>query len=132
MEQRDMGAISAMISDFSSHLNSVEEKLQLLRERVSILSQTLLKQNDRLNKDLSDLKADVSKVGSENDKLKDAIDHIVLESGNFARKDELMAVQRYMKMFEPLNFMTEEEIVKLVEKMIEDKKHGRIHVVEDE
>lgn len=132
MEQRDMSAISAMIGDFSSHLNSLEEKLQLLRERVSILSQTLLKQNDRLNKDMSDLKSDISNVRNNNDKLKDAIDHIVLESGNFARKDELLSVQRYMKMFEPLNFMSEEEVIKLVEKMIDDKKHGRLNVVEDE
>nr|AQS34712.1 hypothetical protein [uncultured archaeon] len=132
MEQRDMNAISAMIGDFSSHLNSVEEKLQLLRERVSILSQTLLKQNDRLNKEISDLKTDVSNVRNENDKLKDVIDHIVLESGNFARKDELMNVQRYMKLFEPLNFMSQEEVIKLVEKMIEDKKHGKINIVEDE
>lgn len=131
MEQRDMDAISAMVSDFSSHLNTLEEKLQLLRERVSILSQTLLKQNDRLNKDISELKTDISKVKDDNDKLKEAIDHIILESGNFARKDELMSIQRYMKLFEPLNFVTEEEVAKLIEKMIEDKRDGRIHLVEE-
>ena len=130
MEQRESEAISAMISDFSSHLNTLEEKLQLLRERVSILSQTLLKQNDRLNKDMSELKGEISKVKDENEKMKEAISHIVLESSNFARKDELMGVQRYMKLFEPLNFVNEEEVKKIVEKMIEDRKDGRIRIEE--
>ena len=121
MEQRDVDAISAMVADFSSHLNDLEEKMQLLRERVSILSQTLLKQNDRLNKDLSDIKSDLSRMKDENEKLKDVIDHIVFESSTFARKDEILSVQRYMKLFEPLNFVTEEEVKKMVSTMIKQK-----------
>lgn len=121
MDQRDMDAVSAMVADFSSHLNSLEEKMQLLRERVSILSQTLLKQSDRLNSELSGIKSDLNRIKDDHEKLKETIDHIVFESSTFARKDEVLSAQRFMKLFEPLNFVSEEEVKKIVSQMIKQK-----------
>ncbi len=121
MDQRDMDAVSAMVADFSSHLNNLEEKMQLLRERVSILSQTLLKQNDRLNNELSDIKSDLNKIKDNHEKLKETIDHVAFESSTFARKEEILSAQRFMKLFEPLNFVNEEDVKKIVLQMIKQK-----------
>ncbi len=121
MEQREIDTLSGMISDFNMHLTGLEEKMQLLRERVSILSQTLLKQNDRLNKNISELKEDITNIRDENFKLKEVIEHIDLETSNFARKEDLVAIQRYLKILDPLNLTTEEDVKKIVSEILMQK-----------
>jgi len=46
--------------------------------------------------------------------MKEAMQHIVHESANFARKEELRVLDRYMKLWEPLKFVKEEEVKKMI------------------
>jgi len=128
MEQREIDTLSGMITDFNMHLTGLEEKMQLLRERISILSQTLLKQNDRINKEVSELKKDISNIRDENFKLKEVIEHIALETSNFARKEDLVAIQRYLKILDPLNLTTEEDVRKIVLGLLKEREEEKIKI----
>lgn len=131
MDDQDIGAISALLSDFSTRMNDLEENMRLLKEKVFVLSQTILKQNDRLNKELTLIKDDIRDLRNEIDRVKEVVEHIVHESSEFARKEELQVLERYMKMFEPLKFATEDDVKRIVKKMLKEKGEKESIVVEE-
>lgn len=116
-----MGAVSALLADFSTRMNDLEESVRILRERLALLNQTLLKQNDRINKEIALLKDDISNLRNDVDRLKEAVEHIIAESAELARKEELKVLERQIKMFEPLKYATEDDVKRIVSKMMKEK-----------
>lgn len=131
MDEQELGAVSALLSDFSTRMNDLEEQNRIIKERLVVISQTLLKQNDKLNKEISALKEGMQELRDEIDRLKEAMEHIVSESAEFARREEIKVLERYVKMFEPLKFATEDDVKRIVAKMLREKDKGIIPVEEE-
>ncbi len=131
MDNQELGAVSALLADFSTRMNDLEENMRLLKERVAVVSQTVLRQNDRLNKELIIIKDDISGLRNEIDRMKEAVEHIISESAELARKEELKVLERSMKLFEPLKYATEDDVKRIVSKMMKSKR-GEIIEVEEE
>ena len=130
MDERDLGAVSALLTEFSTRINDIEERMSQLRERVLTLGQTILKQNDRVNKEIDMIKEEFRNKDNEIDRLKDIVEHLVRESSEFARREELKVIERYVKMFEPLEFATIDDVKRIVKKALKDKKAGIIEIKE--
>lgn len=121
MDEKDLSAVSALLSDFSIRINDLEEKCGLLKERLLVISQTLLKQGERVSKEITLIKEDIRNIKNEIDRLKEATQHIISESAEFARKEELKVLERYMRMFEPLKFVSEDDVKRLIAKALKEK-----------
>jgi len=118
----DVNAISALLAEFSTRLNDIEEQERLIKERVSMLSRTLLKQEERLNKEISLIKEDIKLLSENIEKMKDAIQHIIDESSEFARHEELKVLEKYMKLWEPLKYARIEDVEEMINKALRRKK----------
>ena len=114
----DINAISALLAEFSTRMNDLEERQRLLKERVLMLSRTLLKQGEKTSKEMSMLKDDMKLIIDNMDKMKDAIQHIINESSEFARKEEVHIVEKYMKLWEPLNYARIEDVREMIKKAL--------------
>ena len=66
-----------------------------------------------INSDLKDIKKDLFK-------FKDILKNLVKESEYFARKEHLKVLEKYINLWNPLNFVTEEEVIDLIKKHIKD------------
>ncbi|MCL6500587.1 MAG: hypothetical protein K6T16_00950 [Candidatus Pacearchaeota archaeon] len=130
MDERELGAVSALLAEFGTRINDMEEKIRGVYERLAAISQTLLKQGDRTNKEISVLRDEIRTLKNENDRLKEIGEHIMHESAEFARREELKVMERYMKLFEPLKFATLEDVRRIVNKAIKEKEEGIIPVEE--
>ena len=115
-------SISSFIGDLTTRMADVEERFRLLRERVFTVSQTLLKQGERLSKAIMMTKEEVRKLKEEMDRLKGTAEHIVKESSEFARREEVESLNRMVKMFSPLKPITEEDVRRIVSRIIKEKK----------
>jgi hypothetical protein len=111
--------ISAVFADFNREITDIEENLRLLKERVLVLSRTVLSQGERLGKEILSLKESISSIRNDLDRQREGFEHIVRESSELVRKEELKSLERYMKMFEPLKFATEDDVRRIVRDMLE-------------
>ena len=113
-EQQTSNEALDVLTDINTKLQDLDEKNSMLKERMLLLSQSFLKQEENLSKDISTLKEDIADIKDGIERMKEAINHIIHESENFARKDEMRTLDRYMKLWEPLKFMKEDEVKKMI------------------
>jgi len=121
VEEGTSGAVE-ILTDLNTKIKDLDEKNSLLNEKTLLLGQSFLKQEDRIIKDLSMLKDELKDLRNEFDRLKEGVNHIIHESANFARKEELKIVEKYMKIWEPLKFVKEEEVKRMISEAMKDKK----------
>jgi len=126
MPELEVNAIAALLSDFTTKIKDLEERHTLLKEKVLLLSQTFLKQQDRFNKEIGMIKDEVRESKIELDRVKEGLQHIIRESTDFVRREELKTFERYVKIFEPLKFVRVEEVKEIVARALEEREKKQI------
>lgn len=114
MPETDVNTVSALLTDFNTKINDIEERHNLLKEKVLILGQSFLKEQERNNKEIGLIKEELRETRTNIEKIKEGLQHIINESAGFARKEELKIIERYMKLWEPLKFVKEEEVRSII------------------
>ena len=113
-----------ILSSFSTKIKGLEERQESLKEKTLLLGQSFLKQEETLREDVSMLKEEISELRSDLERVKERTENILQEMGNFARKEELKLVEKYMKIWEPLKFVKENEVKKMIAEALE-KEHAK-------
>lgn len=115
---------AALLSDFNTKLADLESKHELLRERVITLGDSFVKNRDRLKKETNSLKDDLREIKNSLLDLHEKLGHLISETENFARKEELRIVEKYMRLWEPLKFARTEEVKGMIDEAIKSIKIG--------
>ncbi len=107
--------INALLAEFGTRLNEIEEKQRLIKDRILLIGENLIStKEDSLRQD-SEIKKQLKQISFEINTLKQLMARIVNEMPNLARKSELEILGRQMKMFEPLKFARIQDVKKIVQ-----------------
>jgi len=128
MADNEIDAISAMFSEFNTKIADLEGKYELLRERMLLSNESFLKTRDNLNKEIRIIKDDTREIKSEIEKIKEMMQHMMNDSEEYARKEELRILERYMKLWEPLKFTKADEVQKMIDHAVESMKKEKEEV----
>lgn len=108
----------SFLTQILQRINSIEEKtknnknmLQLLSSNVISLKTDLRREVEKINRDLRSLKRDVERI-------KQNLDYVMEELPNLVRREEMKIIERFMKMWEPLKFVTKEDVERIIDKKI--------------
>ena len=115
-------SVAALLTDFSTKIKDLEERHDMLKEKVMLISQSFLKDGDRTSKEFALLKSDLRDIKMDMERMKEGIQHIIAESADFSRKEELATVEKYMKIWEPLKFVKEEDVKRMIDEALAEKK----------
>ncbi len=85
--------------DVSTHLRDMEERQRLLKDRILLIGESIVKERDRIFKDMQELKHNVLVLQQENTKIKELIERMSEQLQSVARKEELMILQRQFELF---------------------------------
>jgi len=102
MPAQDFGELSALLTDFATKIKSTEERNTLLKERLFLLDKTFLSENKRINEEIISMKNTLREIKDDTEQIKDSLRHIIKETEGFARKEELLALERKVRIWEPL------------------------------
>lgn len=91
-----------IISDVNVRLRDMEEKQNLIKDRVLLIGDNFISEKEETEKMILELKAELNKTNEELKRIKLAIERILEETQNFARRNELEIIQRQFEMFQPL------------------------------
>ena len=107
-----------LISDFNTRLKDTEERNKLIRERVLLLGKNLISSRQDIEGDLKNIKQENIQIKEDLEKLKKTSRALLSEFNKFVKRDELAAVERMLKDFQPLEFMRKKDVEELINKEI--------------
>ena len=119
--QTTIDPINALLSEFGTRLNELEEKQKLLKDRTLLIGENLISTKEEYEEIISDLKSKISRLTQDIKDIKQLNKRIVNELANFARKSELEILERQSKMFQPLELARIEDVKMLIEQALKNK-----------
>ncbi|MBT4651029.1 hypothetical protein HOC13_00740 [Candidatus Woesearchaeota archaeon] len=111
------------IGKIYSWLKGIESKVNNLRSEVEIIRDNLSNKFDKLDRELKTINSDVLELKRESSKTQEKMDLIIKELRLTSSKDEVMVLKKYMDMWNPMNFVTQRDVERLVEQKLEEKEN---------
>ena len=115
MQELQQDYVTPLLSEFNTKIADLDERQNMIRERVLISDQSFIKSRDNMAKEIRLIKDEIREVRNELEESKEVIQHLLSMSESLARKDELQVIERQFKLWEPLKFVRESEVKKLVQ-----------------
>lgn len=113
--------ISNQINNLSRRLRIMEERYTNLRRNTQLTDQNILRFNKDFQREISIASSDLSEMRRDFIDLRDKVRLIVRELVECAKTDDVKVLERYINMWDPIKFVTKEEVDKIVGDKIEEK-----------
>jgi vacuolar-type H+-ATPase subunit I/STV1 len=122
IDPKQAGMLSAMLSEFSTRINDLEERQNIITEKLTLLGQTLLNNTQRLSKEVTMINEEISAIKQYLEKIKSTTQILIEQSSDFVRKQEMQNTEKYMKSWEPMKYATIDDVKKLINDAVKNKK----------
>ncbi len=103
-----------VVNEVISRLRSLESKHSLLSEQVLIINKNMIGEYKQLMRELQVMNDELKVLRTDLFKMKEAMQDISKELNKFAKTDRVALLEKYVDFWNPLHFVTEEEVKKLV------------------
>jgi len=103
-------------------IRDIENKVVILRDRIFVTDQNMVGEYRKTNMDLRNIGNELKEIKADITKLKQTIKHMIEEVEGFARKDELMVLEKYINLWNPLNFVTDKEVEQIIKRHMREGK----------
>jgi len=108
--------VSALLSEFGTRLNEVEEKQRLIKDRVLLIGENLVSTKEEYDKNFADFRKQINEISSDLKGIKQLNKRIIEELENYARKTEVEVIERQIRMFQPLDFARVKDVRNIIQK----------------
>ena len=115
------------VNDAITRLRILEERFLNLREKSQLTEENMLKSNKKMFGEFKSINEDLALVKREVNDVKEKISLVIAEMRNYASKQDFRVLQKYIELWQPIQFVTREEVAKIVDDALEDqlaKKQG--------
>ncbi|MAG52752.1 MAG: hypothetical protein CMH62_02200 [Nanoarchaeota archaeon] len=91
-----------------------ESKLTTLRERLLVTDSNMISEYKNIAKEIKNLNVDIRELKNNLETIKETMKDIIKGTENFASSQDVAVLEKYINMWNPLNFVTEKEVRKIV------------------
>ena len=116
------------ISDVLEQINAVGTRLSLLEDRTinltrrtQVTDSNVLGLRKRVDDEIKTINSDIVEIRRSVTELTNKIDLIIKELKTRAAKEDIEVIRKYVEMWEPLRFVTEEEVERLIRSKFDEK-----------
>lgn len=113
--------------DIGARIRVLENKYHTVNEHLLVINQNMIEEYKGLVSEIRVMNEEMKILKQDLFALKEAIMKMVKEMEIFARKDELKVLEKYINLWNPVDFVTENEFDKKLEEKLKkgSKKSGR-------
>nr|MCK4929856.1 hypothetical protein [Nanoarchaeota archaeon] len=109
------GRISKNVNNIAASLRILEERYATLRNKSQVSEQNIIELEKEVTEDIKMLSEDLVELKREMNDIKDKLRIISGEINNLVNKNEFKVMERYLDMWQPMNFVTRNELNRLLE-----------------
>jgi hypothetical protein len=113
--------ISALLSEFGTRMNEVEEKQRLVKDRILLIGENLVSTKESYDKQILEFKKQINDINQEIKTIKQLNKRIVEEIENYARKSEVEILERQFRIFSPIEYARIKDVKRIVQEELSKK-----------
>ena len=110
-----------IISDLNARMRTLESKYSNLGERLLIVNQNMIEEYKKIHQQIRLIDSDMKDIKHDLFQIKEALKNLVHEMQNFAKKDSIKVLEKYINMWNPLSFVTEEDVKRMLKDELKNK-----------
>jgi len=113
--------VSEQTSDLSSRVKLIEERIDNLRTHLDLVDSSLVEKHKSLVSNMRDFEDSMRSVRADMDMLKELAERLAKRMEAFASKEELKIIERYVSLWQPMNFVTRAEVKAAVQNILKEQ-----------
>lgn len=121
----NVSALSSELSSVNRRVRVLEERYTNLRRKSQVTEHNMLTTNKKLMTDIKTLTTEIDEIKKEMDIVKSTLRQIIEELKKTAKKEEVKMLEKYINLWEPIKFITHNEIEKIVKDIIEKEEEKK-------
>jgi chromosome segregation ATPase len=115
------------INELANRLRVLEGKQSLYSEKLLVMNQNMIEEYKKTLKEIKATDMEVRELKNDIKNIKNIIKHLTDEADKFAMKNDIKVLEKYIKLWDPIQFVTEKDVQDMIQKAQEHKKvkkHG--------
>jgi len=109
------------MQDIERRLRIIEDRLNILRQLIENLEHNLVEKDKKIDNKLMQINQDVENLKKQITDLNLKINAILNQLPLFATNERVEVIERYLDLINPFEYLTREEVEKIVSRMIDEK-----------
>lgn len=102
-------------------VKALEGKVNNLIRELDILKNDLIKKNNQMKKEVRASSEELMEMKHQQEKTAEKMDLIIKELKQTAGIEEMMTLKKYIEYWNPLNFVTQRDVERIVENKLNEK-----------
>ena len=124
-EQQQESSLSFILSDLNARIRVLESKYSLFGERLLLINQNVIEEYKKFSRELKSVDEDITEIKKEVFHLKEVASELAKEMDMFARKDSVKVLEKYINLWNPMHFVTESDVNRIIERYFEERREKR-------
>lgn len=115
MENEKSGQdLAFVLNDLNARTRVMENKYSLLGERLLVINQNMIEEYKTLMRKIKTFESEFRDIKKDLFNVKEIISGLTKEMRLFAKKDSLQVLEKYINLWNPMNFVTEKDVINLI------------------
>ena len=109
------------ITNLGRRVRILEEKNTNTQNKMEIIEQNMVSRHKQVTSEVKTIISEINELKKEISEIKDRMLMLIKELQMSAKKEEVNILKKYLEMWEPVNFVTHNEVEELVDEAVNRK-----------
>lgn len=117
----EIAELTNEIKDIGRRLRTLEERYSNLQTKTQITEQNMISRHKQVSTEIKSFGSEVNDVKKDVMDVKDKILMIIKEIQGYAKSEDVKVLERYISYWQPLNFVTRNEVKDIIEEILKER-----------
>ena len=118
----EFGDVNEDMNTLSRRLRLLEEGFANLRRFFQITEENIIAKNKHYSAEIKTITSDIMEVRKELQELRDKLGLVIRELQTVARREEVKVLEKYINLWNPIRFVTHNEVESIISEVLDKKK----------
>ena len=125
-QEVDISGITSDINTVSRRLRLLEENFTNMRRFLQVTEENMIAKHKHFSAETRTLTSDINEIRKEIQELRDKLFLVIRELQTVARREEVKVLEKYINLWNPIKFVSQNEIESIVNEILEKRGNRKV------
>ena len=116
------------MNNLTRRLRVIEERFANTRSKIEIDEKNMLNFHKKVNLDFKSINSEILELKNDIKEMRTEMSMIIKELQLAAKKEDVKVLEKYIEIWQPLNFVTKKEVERIIKEILEEQNKKFINV----